>query len=44
MAYITPDAAEEKLLAHPELFAAPIVRNGRQATVGYHPEIWQTWE
>lgn len=44
MAYITPDAAEEKLLAYPELFAAPIVRNGRQATVGYHPEIWQTWE
>ena len=42
MAYITPDAAEEKLLAYPELFAAPIVRNGRQATVGYHPEIWQT--
>ena len=36
--------AEEKLLAYPELFAAPIVRNGRQATVGYHPEIWQTWE
>ena len=44
MAYITPDAAEEKLLAYPELFAAPIVRNGRQATVGYTPEIWQTWE
>ena len=44
MAYITPQAAEEKLLEHPELFAAPIVRNGRQATVGHHPEIWQTWE
>ncbi len=44
MAYITPQAAEEKLLLYPELFNAPIVRNGRQATVGYHPEIWQTWE
>ena len=44
MAYITPQAAEEKLLADPELFAAPIVRNGRQATVGYRPEVWQTWE
>ena len=41
MAYITPDAAEEKLLAYPELFAAPIVRNGRQATGGDHPEFWQ---
>ena len=44
MAYITPAAREEKLLDYPELFRAPIVRNGRQATVGYHPEIWQTWE
>ena len=44
MAYITPQAAEEKLLDYPELFAAPIVRNGKQATVGYCPEIWQTWE
>ena len=37
-------AREEKLLEHPELFVTPIVRNGREATVGYHPEIWQTWE
>jgi len=44
MAYITPAAQEEKLLEHPELFRAPIVRNGKQATVGYHPEIWETWE
>ena len=44
MAYITPDAREEKLLEHPELFQAPIVRNGKQATVGYHPEVWETWE
>ena len=44
MAYITPDAREEKLLEHPELFVTPIVRNGREATVGYCPEIWQTWE
>lgn len=44
MAYITPDAAEEKLLLHPELFNAPIVRNGREATVGYCPDVWETWE
>ena len=35
---------EEKLLTHPGLFKTPIVRNGRQATVGYCPEIWKTWE
>ena len=44
MAYITPQAAEEKLLAYPELFNAPIVRNGKQATVGYCPDVWEQWE
>ena len=44
MDYRTPQDAELALLEHPELFRAPIVRNGRQATVGYCPEVWQTWE
>ena len=44
MAYITPDAQEEKLLTYPELFNTPIVRNGKEATVGYCPEIWGKWE
>lgn len=35
---------EQKLLEHPELFRTPIVRNGKQATVGYCPEIWKEWE
>lgn len=39
-----PSAAEEKLLENPKLIKAPIVRNGKQATVGYCPEIWKTWE
>lgn len=34
----------EKLLENPQLFTAPIVRNGKQATVGYCPDIWKTWE
>lgn len=44
MGYITREAAEEKLLEYPELLNTPIVRNGKAATVGYHPEIWETWE
>lgn len=44
MAYLTPEAAEAKLLEHPELFNAPIVRNGREATVGYRPDVWSRWE
>ena len=41
MPYIT---REEKLLMYPELFNAPIVRNGKDATVGYCPDIWAKWE
>ena len=44
MAYITKEAAEEKLLMYPELFNVPIVRNGKEATVGFCPDIWKTWE
>ena len=44
VAYLTPAAQEEKLLEHPELFVTPIVRNGKEATVGYCPDIWANWE
>ena len=44
MAYITQDAAEEKLFDNPQLFVTPIVRNGKLVTAGYCPEIWETWE
>ena len=40
--YIRHDVIEV-LMANPLLFKTPIVRNGPQATVGYCPEIWQTW-
>ena len=26
------------------LMKTPVVRNGRQATVGYQPEVWASWE
>lgn len=43
--YLAQDSAkEEKLLENPALFKTPIVRNGKQATVGYCPEIWDKWE
>lgn len=38
------NAAEETLFKNPGLFRTPIVRNGKQATVGYRPEIWKEWE
>lgn len=35
---------EELLLNNPKLYKTPIVRNGKQATVGYQPDVWKTWE
>ena len=35
---------EDVLLENQQVLRAPIVRNGRQATVGYAPDIWKTWE
>jgi len=35
---------KEKLLENPALIKTPIVRNGKKATIGYHPDIWKAWE
>jgi arsenate reductase-like glutaredoxin family protein len=37
-------AKEDKVFDDPSLMRTPIVRNGKQATVGYCPEVWETWE
>lgn len=39
----SPDHQVELLLEDPTLYQTPIVRNGKQATVGYQPDIWLTW-
>ena len=41
--YLTKDAKEEKIFENQVLLKTPIVRNGKQATVGYAPEVWKTW-
>ena len=38
------EAKLEKLFDCPWLIKTPIVRNGKQATVGYCPDVWKTWE
>jgi len=37
------EAKLDKLYEDPYLIRTPIVRNGKQATVGYCPEVWKTW-
>lgn len=35
---------QARLLEDPTLLRTPIVRNGRQATVGYCPDVWESWK
>ena len=37
-------AKEDKVFDDPSLMRTPIVRNGKQVTLGYCPEEWKTWE
>ena len=41
--YLYDDAKPEKLSENPKLYKTPIVRNGRQATTGYCPDVWKGW-
>jgi arsenate reductase (glutaredoxin) len=41
---INNSVKEEILLNNPKLYKTPIVRNGKKATVGYEPGVWDTWE
>jgi arsenate reductase (glutaredoxin) len=35
---------EEELLKDAMLLKTPIVRNGREATIGYQPDLWKAWK
>ena len=35
---------EDKVFDNPKLMKTPIVRNGKQATCGYCPEVWAQWK
>lgn len=40
--YITHNV-EQELLEDALLFKTPIVRNGKEVTIGYSPEVWKEW-
>lgn len=42
--YISDEDKDEKILENQKILKTPIVRNGKQATVGYRPEIWKEWK
>ena len=42
--YIAEEDKLEKVLENPQVIKAPVVRNGKQSTLGYQPDIWKTWK
>ena len=42
--YIADEDKFDKLLENQQIIKTPVVRNGRQATLGYQPEGWKKWE
>ena len=41
--YIADEDKLEKILENPSVIKTPIVRNGKQSTMGYQPEVWKGW-
>ena len=41
--WIAEEDRAQKVLENQSVLKIPIVRNGRQATAGYQPEVWKTW-
>ena len=42
--YIADEDKLEKLLENQQIIKTPVVRNGKQSTLGYQPEVWKKWE
>jgi Spx/MgsR family transcriptional regulator len=42
--YIADEDKLEKLLESQQIIKTPVVRNGKQSTVGYQPDVWKKWE
>ncbi len=42
--YIAEEDKLEKILANQQVIKTPVVRNGKQSTVGYMPDVWKKWE
>lgn len=41
--YIAEEDKLEKILENQQVIKTPIVRNGKQSTIGYQPDEWKKW-
>lgn len=42
--YIAEEDKLEKILANSQVIRTPVVRNGKQSTIGYQPDVWKGWK
>ena len=42
--YIAEEDKDAKILENQKVICTPIVRNGKQASVGYQPDVWKNWK
>ena len=42
--YIADEDKLAKILENPQVIKTPGVRNGKQSTLGYQPDIWKGWK
>ncbi len=42
--YLSEEDKLQKILDNPQVIKTPVVRNGKQSTIGYRPEVWKNWE
>ncbi len=43
LSYLSAEDKLAKILENPSVIKTPIVRNGKQSTIGYQPEVWKGW-
>ena len=42
--YIAEEDKLEKILENQQVIRTPVVRNGKQSTLGYQPDVWKKWD
>ena len=42
--YISDEDQLTKVLENPQVIKTPVVRNGKQSTLGYQPNVWKSWK
>lgn len=42
--YICEEDRVNKILENQKIIKTPIVRNGKQASIGYQPDVWKSWK